>query len=210
MDPGTMIIRKCSECAQLIKEFTFDGYNLYDARHWTDGKTNERRMFLLGEPRLVDCPHCHALLWLNEQQEIGEIECVSKGEEYEDAPYFEELTAAGYFEILKRDLTDKAKVRYLRLRAWWFGNDERRESQEKIPLSEDEVSNLQALAELLDEADSSDRLKKAEIMRELGRFEEASHLLAGDFEEGYSQAVSLIGALVEKKDTFVAEMIFED
>jgi len=51
---------------------------------------------------------------------------------------------------------------------------------------------------------------KAEIMRELGRFEEAFQLLAGDFEEGYSQAVSLIKALVEKKDRYVAEMIFED
>jgi hypothetical protein len=74
------------------------------------------------------------------------------------------------------------------------------------PLSADEVQNLEALAELLDESDSNDRLMKVEIMRNLGRFRDASKLLAGKFDTEVLKAVGIIRDLVKKKERFVAEM----
>ena len=131
------------------------------------------------------------------------------------------------FGLLEQGIADPEKERYLRIRAWWEGNGKQRgdldwlwpetnqpvidepKDQIKHPLSDKETRNLQALAEILNETDANDRLMKGEIMRELSRFDAASALLEGPFEEGLLRAVAIIKKLIEKRDPFVAEMRFD-
>ena len=108
---------------------------------------------------------------------------------------------------MKKGISDLEKEHFLRLRARWVGNDDRRESELKNPLTEDEVNNIESLAVLMDIENPNDRLMKAEIMRELGQFKEASLLLKWQFEEDYFRAVEIIRDLVEKEDKYVVEMI---
>ena len=49
---------------------------------------------------------------------------------------------------------------------------------------------------------------KTEIMRELGRFDEAEKLLDQTFDDEYSKAVEILRDLVRRGDSFVTEMRF--
>ncbi len=70
-----------------------------------------------------------------------------------------------------------------------------------------ERKNLKALDALLDyHDDDNDRILKAEIYRELGKFKDAGTLLEQPFDEKFSQTVSLIKELIQKQDPFVAEI----
>ncbi len=108
--------------------------------------------------------------------------------------------------MLEKGFSDHKKERYVRLRAWWAGNDGRRSAKARSPLSDSEKANLRRLADLLDEAGGHDRIMKAEILRELGQFDEAMSLLTQPFDDELSRAVAIIKDLVAKKDQFVAEI----
>ena len=72
--------------------------------------------------------------------------------------------------------------------------------------SKEAVGNLVRLAELLDTGDPSQRLMRAEVLRELGRFAEAMTLLREKFPDGYSARAVHLRRLIRKKDTVVHEV----
>jgi hypothetical protein len=96
----------------------------------------------------------------------------------------------------------------VRLRAWWAGNDQRRELGRTKPLGDFESRNLHALVRLLGDADDG-LVMKAEAYRELGEFSVSESLLAADFEGPLSQVVSIIRDLNQKRDPTVAEIHFK-
>ncbi len=208
MIPGPIIIRKCRECSKLIEEGTIISGNTLGAIFWTDGK--REAPMLPDHPWLVECPHCHALLWIEEQEFLDEIEpgddvpAQFEGSRPCNAPSFD-----GYLNLLDKGVTDLQKEKYLRWRAWWVGNDERRNAGVKPALSDRERQNLQAFAKILDETDPNDRLTKAEIMRELCRFDDAIVLLSGHFDRNFAEAVAIIRDMAQKKEPFVAEIRFD-
>ena len=80
----------------------------------------------------------------------------------------------------------KDKEFYLRLRLWWKANDAWRYVPDAKPaFSPEQVQNIEALSALFDESLPGHRILKAEIARELGRFDECLLLLSYQFEEGY-------------------------
>ena len=204
MLPGPTIIKKCSECSGSIEEHTIASGNTFGATFWTDGKRDAP--MLPDQPWLVICPHCQALIWIDEQVELGEVEPFSDSGIYKGAKSYSVPELQDYFSALKISNLSKNKERYLRLRAWWSGNDERRGSGIKQNLSDDEKENLQALDKMLDTPDDNDRLMKAEIKRELSQFEEAEAILKESFDSEFSQAVSIISELVQRREPFVAEI----
>ncbi len=209
--PGPTIIRECSACGKHISQHTIGSGNTFGARFWTDGKRNAS--MLPDQLRLVKCPHCNTLVWIDEQKQIGEID--TWGARTGDADKFPEARSAlppefqDYISFLGAGLSDKEKEHYVRLRVWWEGNDVRRESGQSTPLDSFEVQNLRAFVTLLDEAEDNDRLMKAEALRELGKFAEAEHLLATEFEDELLEAVSIIRDLNQKRMSAVTEMKFE-
>jgi len=207
MIPGPTLIKKCSDCAQFIEQDTIISGNTMGAKVWTDGWQDAPMM--PDQPQLVACPHCKALLWLHDLEQAGEIEPWGEKKKFSGSRPYDVPGFNTYMEFLEKGVSDPGKERYLRLRAWWAGNDTRRETEHKAPLSEAERTNLTAAAGLLDEVDQEDRLMKAEIMRELGRFDEAKKLLDKPFDHEYVQAQEIIRDLVVQKNPFVTEMRFD-
>ncbi len=77
MLPGPTIIKRCSDCSQLIEQSTLDSGNTLGAKFWTDGK----RYFpmLPDNPWLVECPHCQAFLFNKFPALPGSGDVVSDG-----------------------------------------------------------------------------------------------------------------------------------
>jgi len=97
------------------------------------------------------------------------------------------------FETINKEL-------YLRMRCWWNANDPwRRLSDPKPAFSPEQVKNLEALSALFDESLPGHRILKAEIARELGKFDECLLLLSGQFEPDYDWTVGFIRKLAEEK-----------
>lgn len=203
MLPGPIFFRKCPSCKGLIAQGTLRSGNTIGATFWTDGKMDAP--MLPDSPSLVACPHCKAPLWINELEKIGEDMFIDPGGAFKDARGYSMLEFAGYLDFLGRETLTPEKERNVRIRAWWAGNDWRRKGDEQA-LSDDEASNLLRLAESLDDSDE-DRVMKAEIFRELGRFDEAAAILAGTFDDDCAQAAAFIRGLVAKRDARVQEMV---
>ncbi len=208
MLPGPTLIRECSSCGKHIEQRTLMSGNTCGAVFWTDGKRDAP--MLPDYPLFGKCPHCGAILWIKQQKEVGELGMWSAGnsdaEKFADAQPALFPTVQDYAGFLKAGMNDKRKERYVRLRAWWAGNDQRREASREMPLDSFEIENLRAFITLLDEANDDDRLTKAEALRELGEFAAAEKLLAAKFAEQMKGAVSFIRDLNQKRITAVQEM----
>lgn len=122
---------------------------------------------------------------------------------------FLEAIAEGLGSTREREVT-------LRLHAWWAANDPSRPAmaaQESAPVHRDaprlsgaDAANLLRLHELLDPATPEQRLLKAEAARELGDFEGASALLAGELPDEQAQVAARIRELVGMRNSTVAEV----
>jgi len=148
-------------------------------------------------PWLVKCPHCRALLWIDEQEEVAKIDCWS---DYKGAKSYCDPELKDYLDVLKKADWDLKKRHYLHRRGWWEGNDRRRESSaQNLSLSPEERENLDAYYRCLDPSKSEDRVIMAEIKRELGEFEAAIALLRKPVHKSYSLIANYIKDLVQKR-----------
>ena len=187
------IIRECPHCrAHVVEEDTLSG-NTIGAKIYTDAK-REAKM-LPDHPALAKCPVCGGLFWVEEAVEVDSGFEAAEGKKKVLAPSEAEMLA-----YLTGQILPKEKEFYLRLRVWWMANDAwRRVPDAKPAFSKEQVKNLDALSALFDESLPGHRILKAEIARELGRFDECRLLLSYQFEEGYDWAVSFIRKLAEEK-----------
>ena len=207
MLPGPTITRQCSACGQRFAEQTIASGNTFGARFWTDGKRDAP--MLPDSPWLVKCRHCCSLVWIDEQIQIEEIEPWGSSDRFPDVLPPSTPTLEDYANFLSTGVNEKEKERYVRLRAWWTGNDPRRSSGQSTPLNSFETENLRSFVTLLDEAEENNRIMKAEAFRELGEFADAEKLLATNFADELIQSVSLIRDFTQNEITTVEEMRFE-
>jgi hypothetical protein len=188
-----LIVRECPHCkAHVVEEDTLSG-NTIGAKIYTDGK-REAKM-LPDHPALAKCPKCSGLFWVEEAKELDVGFDAANGKPQVMAPSEKELAA-----YLSSETLLKEKEFYLRLRIWWMANDPWRKLSDPKPVfSPEQVKNLEALSALFDESLPGHRILKAEIARELGRFDECLLLLSYQFEEGYDWTVGFIKKLAEEK-----------
>lgn len=204
MTPGPTVLRRCSGCSKLIAERTIASGNTFGAQFWTDGKRHAP--MLPDQPWLVKCGHCSTLVWIDEQEELGEISPWEDNDgAFAGALAYLTPVASDYERLARDSAQDPEKQRYLRQCFWWAGNDARRGSSEPARLSETERQNLESFAGMLDEAIDQDRLIKAEAFRELGRFEDALRLLAQDLDPRMKRAATFIRDLAKKGDPLLRE-----
>jgi len=206
---GPIIIRECPECSQYIKQVTLESGDTMGARFWTDGKMDAPMM--LDQPRLVKCPACKTLFWLDTAKQIAELEPLAKiKKEFSDALMYEHLTETDYLELLQKKKISKKKEEYVRIRAWWCTNDsmryEKQTKRSKVVFSKDQEENVSRLYELLDDEVPNQRLMKAEIARERGMFDEAMSLLEYKFPENFDKVVDVIRNLCESHSAVVEEI----
>jgi hypothetical protein len=147
----------------------------------------------------------------NEQKREGseidpdEAECENT-DKCKDDKSIAEPTFTDYIDFLSTGVFNTEKERYIRLHAWWAGNDPRRQGGEASPMTKAERTNLRAFLPLLDESSDCDRLMKAEGFRELGSFAAAEKLLATRFDDRMRKPVKFIRNLCRKGSMSVEEI----
>jgi endogenous inhibitor of DNA gyrase (YacG/DUF329 family) len=189
-----LIVRECPHCkAHVVQEDTLSG-NTIGAKVYTDGK-REAKM-LPDHPALVKCPVCSGqLFWVDEAKEVDVGFDAAKGKPQVMAPSEKEM-----LNFLAGQGLPKDKEIYLRMRCWWNANDAWRHVPNPKPaFSPEQVKNLEALSAFFDESLPGHRILKAEIARELGRFDECLLLLSYQFEPDYDWTVGFIKKLAEGK-----------
>jgi hypothetical protein len=187
-----LIVRECPHCkVHVVQEDTVSG-NTIGAKFYTDGK-REAKM-LPDHPWLAKCPACQRLFWIDESVEVDTGFDAAKGKQQVLAPSEKELLGFLTGLELPRD-----KELYVRVSAWRRANDTWRLNPNATPaFSKDQVQNLKALSDMLDEKEPNQRILKAEIARELGEFDECLSLLSHPFDERYGYAVGFIKKLAEE------------
>lgn len=118
------------------------------------------------------------------------------------------LTVRINSEIMHKALWRNIKEEiYIRIRVWWLFNEPYR-THTSLPFDfpPDQRANHERLLQLLDSKEPDDAMTKAEILRELGRFEECIMELNRPFEGKYLKAVQIIKALAEKRERRVSEI----
>lgn len=161
-------------------------------------------------PRLVKCPHCKNMLWIEEAKELGQSEPFSRLKKYKGAKAYIVLIAEDYLHYLAKVKIDKEKEFYLRLQTWWASNDRHRQDPpDNMSLSVEEIRNLEFLFSMLAVDDASDRIMKAEIARELGRYKECLSLLNHNFNHDLMYVVDTIRQLAQDGTNKVAELHYD-
>jgi hypothetical protein len=197
-----MIVRECPHCkAHVVHDETLSG-NTFNAKVFTDGKLEAK--MLPDHPALVKCPFCKGLFWVEEAEKLGyEIGSAMVGINIDFLRRKNAVLVPLESDIilyLASNNLPKEKEIYLRLRLWWKANDAWRKVPNSNPtFSPEQVKNLMSLSALLDESLPEHRILKAEIARELGKFDDCLLLLSHQFDKDYVPAVVFIRNLAEEK-----------
>ena len=207
MRPGPTLIMKAPGCKKPVKFSSINSGNTIGATFWTDGKC-EAPMWP-DEPWLRKSPSEGILFWSDECEEIGQIDFFADEEskpEWEELEFAEEPTEADYLAATSNGIANtEERLRYIRMRLWWSGNDPIRR-KEINQLSQEHLQNLSKFASILSEDDTNQKLMKAEVLRELSRFNEALKLLEGDFPDDYQDTVHRIRELTVAQNNNVATL----
>lgn len=202
------VIRECSACVGFIYQYSKPYGASYRPVLWTDGKLANRNR--IADPKLAVCPHCGALLWIDEMKRHGEeIVCVEQiFNETRKVILLRDPNFRHYAALLEDGALSLEKERYTRLALWWVGNDARRRPDSKaLGPGFRERTNMAALAESLDVDEACDRVVKAELMRELGLLDEARALLAEPVDNALRDLVEVIVSLIDSGDTRVRPVL---
>ena len=167
----------CPRCDHGFSYMAVGSFNTFGATFYTDG-------FIEGpmyddQGRLFRCPQCRAIGWNDE------FICEEPGDDEDElAAVFDgevgPIPMREYPELLaEAPWRGPDEEKYVRIAAFWAANMPRRApDSQPAPFNDDEHRNLLALLDLLGDT-SQDRLMRAEILREMGRFEECLAVLVG-------------------------------
>jgi hypothetical protein len=218
MTPGPIKIIKCPNCGGLACYGTLRSGNTIGARTWTDGR--QIAPMLPHPPAVVKCSQCPECYWLSGAETVGEYdpwdrEAPPADPSWKNVESIEEPTEEEYAKALAGTLASTPKeVRSLRILAWWRANDPYRNQLDLMrvsrqPHSKSFRSNLESLVGLMKDGEVNDLLMKAEILRELGRFDEAESVLRRVISPSYAAVAQQLRELCEQKDTGVRELQFD-
>lgn len=218
MLPPIPTLVTCPRCSQRFTLYESESGNTFGAIFWTDGWIDAP--MLPPDCDVVVCPNCRQPVWADDCRS-AETDRVADDDEYgwQDSgrarnPYercegfetAEEATLDHWKSLLQPLPEDPRRERYLRTRIWWRMNDQRRITDAVIPLDPDEVGNMITLAAMLVESKTSDLVTKAEIMRELGRFQLAAKLIRRVRKKSAPPETAFIRGLIEQGDARVRQM----
>jgi hypothetical protein len=213
MTPGPTHILLCPHCEARHLLPTLNSGNTFGATFWTDGHRDAP--MLPQQPPLTRCHGCDHFFWVRDARKEGELSPWARAEERkaaEGAQKVRWLRESEYPEALAAGLANTPeRERTARTLAWWAANDARRNHTSPAPRAQEDAArfhdNLERLLALLDTKDGpSDRLMRAEVLRELGRFEEALALLGEELPRNYEHARDVIRAACEARDANVRRL----
>lgn len=211
MLPGPDRIVACPRCKGLSSHGTLASGNNLGAVAWTDGFW--RAPMLPRPPAVVQCAHCDTAFWLADAEEVEHR--ARSGAEPAPGPggapvaRAVEPTEEEYYEAIAKGLAaDDGQLATLRLFAWWRSNEPLREHAGEEAAGNVEAStrrreNLEALGPLLDDSEEPAALLKAEVLRELGRFEAAKECLSKITSRAWTGEVRQLAGLCVEGNTRV-------
>ena len=229
MIPGPTIIRRCNSCQGLLKQRSILSGNTSGAKYWTDGEMLAR--MLPRTPGLIKCSHCSSIQWTDELEEVDsfstyvgfaalfdkspEFEAKENEEKnkeflYKTLPYYEQPNAQELFDYANKILPIEKQLQ-VRLRAWRKGNDDRRNSDKFNPFNKTELKNLEMILQLMRDQNQASNLIYAEVLRELGKFEEAREVIeANNYGESENEVAQFLLELIDQRDSQVCQIKFDD
>ena len=148
--------------------------NTIGARQWSDGKITAPMYPEF--PELVLCKRCDNFFWVRQAFLGGPFSDHEAETKQERIEYLEFPTFHQYFKALDTINNEK----YIRTRIWYSFNDyfrKGKEDQITQDMMELNNENLEKLLDLVRESYDDDFVIKAEILRNLGRFEESRKML---------------------------------
>ena len=218
MLPGPVRLYRCTSCQELFSRRTLSSGNTLGAKYRSDGQMNAR--MLPQTPPVVACPHCQALFCMAGAAHAVEYRDYFPGFGFMGEPTPEQLANKKAQEALSEQFQDVLRyevpthtqcVQYvesqdisrypeqLRLYTWQRVNDERMDTGRQV-LQTDEKANLLALLDLLSLDSDAKILLRAEILRELGRFDEAAKSMDHEFSNDFEARAEQIMQAVERQD----------
>lgn len=174
MLPGPVLIYKCPNCDNLLRNYSLLSGNTFGTKFFSDGK---RISPMLPEfPDLTICKKCGHIFWLSKTKEIG---AYSREEEHdllwEKADNASFLSIDEYFMALKMNVPKRKQQEFfIRQRIWWAFNDRVRNRKPLFNSEEDKSrweSNIAAFIKFLDPEDVNQLILIAELNRNLGNFD---------------------------------------
>ncbi len=171
-------IKKCPDCnCEFIRPMVAS-CNTFDAKFYTD-------CFIWGPmydegSALLICPGCHKYFWC---EDVSTTQSIPESKYFNDSelkslPFSSPLSIGfcnnRYEDVLRKKIWKNiAQEKYIRIRAWWaFNNTYRDDKTKSFDISAEQKENFLRLLILLDDNDIDTSIKKAEILRQLGRFDE--------------------------------------
>jgi len=229
MIPGPTTIRRCNSCQGLLKQRSILSGNTGGAKYWTDGEMLAR--MLPRTPGLIKCSHCSSIQWTDELEKVESFETyigfralfdkntefkAKENEEklkaklYETLPYYVQPNALELFDFANTVLHTEKQLQ-VRLRAWRKGNDDRRNSDKFNPLNKVELDNLEMIVQLMRDQNQISNLIYAEVLRELGRYEESRQVIESkNYGESENEVAQFLLELIDQRDSQVCQIKFDD
>lgn len=214
--PGPTPIIQCPGSEELASYPTAGSGNTFGKQIWSDGFTSYPMLPI--DPLVARCGDAGDFFWLADAKRIGAIEAF---------PLIGTRTPKAWFQaksvqfphdgdineaVIRRLGTDHGKEIYLRTFTWRLANSivtERRRSEPAASaLLPDSAAraNVRRLVAVLNADDPNERLLKAEALRELGQFDDATQVLQLPFPPELEAARRWIRELVDQGDVMVRKM----
>lgn len=226
MLPGPTLIYSCPSCGGLFSRRTLASGNTLRAAFRSDGKM--KAPMLPTTPPLVACPSCGDPVSMLGATPVDEVDRYSFGfaifresksltaeeeekrqaletkkQKYKDVDEYQLATADQCTQYVASAAFGEYELAH-RMYAWQRANDERISAAYR-EFSPAERQNLECLLQMIGTGSDSDRVLRAEILRELGRFEEAcSELKPVNDSEAASWAEQIMRAIEhQESDPFI-------
>lgn len=209
-------IKQCPNCDCEFHAMVVASCNTFGAKFYTDGFI-DGRMYDEGSA-LLTCPGCNRYFW---RENVPTKKSMLDSEYFHNAelrslPGAGEVRGNDYEDILPQALwKTEAQEKYIRIRAWWYATEKSnmssepgcfpswskplRRTTEEYNMSHEQEANLLRLLQLLDTNDPHESIMKAEVLRQLGQFDECLKQLDQPFADRYLKVIAAIKKLANCK-----------
>lgn len=213
MNLGPTLYLKCTNetCSHLFKHTVLLSGNTFGSKLYSDSK--RVAPMLPDEPIICKCPSCGTFSWMENllEREAKREDYMEQVDSTQNSSKAKFLSIEEYEEVLiiPSIILDKNKEMRLRMLLMQAFNDRARRGEKLFQKESDQsiwLTNLHALKDLLDLTIDFNCIIVADILRYLGKFEEAQKIIAPYKNSELNWVTSQIEAQCIEKNTSVFEL----
>ena len=225
MTPGPEVIISCPDCKALSSFSTMASGSTFGSTLWSDGYRHSP--MLVSPTPVIQCNDCSRVFLKWKAEEVGQYSRLSRGirlddpdkkktpAEWKKAPQIKAPKEDDFYKAIDEGLSEnKQEEKNLRVTAWWQSNDCCRGGfsligkKENFAAPEEREKNMEKLLGLLDKTNPNDQIMAAEILRQLGRFDEALEVLKTLDRDDYGEVLVQLEDFCDDNETSVQKLTF--